>query len=370
MKTSHFIIVSALCLLLINCAPKEQTYTVEMVDGTRVVHNLAPAWGDEQKITLSLVRTLGEVGVEEDENYQFFGPIAVQTDQDENIYILELQGKSIKKYGKNFKYISTIGKDGSGPGEFIFPNHFEIGSDSRIYVFDLGNQRIEVMTLEGNYYESIRIQIGNQSAMRLESGSYVKLAGARQLMAMTEDNLNILLHIYDSAGNATNVFGKTRIYEDINMRISGNDAQLTHDLEDNIFSAMIYQNRIEKYTSFGELLLKISRQLPYEEGYVRRSREDGSRAPIFSRSITLDEKGRIWVQTYAAQMTPEERGKANPFQYTQTMLEVYDETGVLLTRIKTNPSGDYRMSLIHKNRIYFTSSSVNMDVKIYEIIEK
>ncbi|MCH7783683.1 hypothetical protein IID62_11525, partial [candidate division KSB1 bacterium] len=59
--------------MLINCAPKEQTYTVEMVDGTRVVHNLAPAWGDEQKITLNLVRTLGEVGVEEDENYQFFG---------------------------------------------------------------------------------------------------------------------------------------------------------------------------------------------------------------------------------------------------------------------------------------------------------
>ena len=369
MKNSNFIIVSALCLLLINCAPKEQTYTVEMVDGTRVVHNLAPAWGDEHKITLSLVRTLGDVDVEEDENYQFFGPWEVQVDKDENIYILELQGNSIKKYDKDFKYVTTIGKKGAGPGEFNFPIHFEIGIDNRIYVNDAGNQRVEVMSLEGDYIESIRMQVSNQSVIRLDSGNYVKVVGDRRFQSITDEELNTLIHIYDSSGVETNVFGKLRKYEEVNMANYGNSAQLAHDRDDNIYTAMQSQNRIEKYTPSGELLLKISRQLPYEEGIVMFS-EDRSRAPSFSRRITLDEKGRIWVQTFQAQMTPEEWGKENPFQYDQTMLEVFDETGVLLTRIKTVPSGDYHMSLIHNNRIYFTSPSVNMDVKIYEIVEK
>lgn len=359
-----------LCMIIINCAPKEQTYTVEMVDGTRVVHNLSPAWGDEQKITLNLVHTLGEVGVEEDENYLFFGPAEVQIDHEGNIYILESRGNSIKKYDKDFKYITTIGKEGMGPGEFRFPRHFDIGSDNRIYVQNMGNQRIEIMSLEGDYIESIRMLLMNSSALRFDSGAYVKIVGQRSFEPLQDDELNTLVHIYDSAGTETNVFGKMRKYEEINMAVYGNAAQLAHDRDDNIYTAMQSQNRIEKYTVTGKLLLKISRELPYEEGIVMISREDNSRAPTFSRSITLDEKGRIWVQTYSAQMTPEEWEKENFFQYIQTMLEVFDETGVLLTRIKTGPSGDYKMSLIKDNLIYFTSPSVNMDVKIYEIVEK
>lgn len=150
----------------------------------------------------------------------------------------------------------------------------------------------------------------------------------------------------------------------------GNGTQLAHDRDENIFAAFRLQNRIEKYSLSGELLLKISRQLPYEEGTVRINMEDNTMAPSFSRRITLDEKGRIWVQTFSAQLTPEEWEKENRFQYDQTMLEVFDGTGVLLTRIKTNPPGDYYMSLIHNNRIYFTSPTVNMDVKVYEIVEK
>jgi len=264
---------------------------VEIVDGTRVVHNLAPAWGDEQKITLNLVRTLGDINVEDDENYLFFGPTEVQIDHDGNIYILEMRGNSIKKYNKDFRYITTIGKEGEGPGELKYPNHFQIGSDNKIHVSDMGNQRIEIFSLEGEYLESIRMLIFNSSAIRLNSGSYAKIVGQRRFEPMKDVEMNTLIHIYDSAGTETNVFGKMRKYEEINMAVYGNAAQLAHDRDDTIYTAMQSQNRIEKYTSTGKFLLKISRQLPYEEGIVMINREDRSRAPSFSQSITLDEIG-------------------------------------------------------------------------------
>ncbi|MCH8286833.1 hypothetical protein IIB79_09945, partial [candidate division KSB1 bacterium] len=257
-----------------------------------------------------------------------------------------------------------------GPGEFKSSVNLVLMTDNRMYVFNRGNHRIEVLSLNGDYIESIRMQILNSPVMRLDSGSYVKVSGQRSFEPLQDDQLNTLIHIYDSQGTEINAFGKMRRYDDGNMSAYGNHAWLAHDYDENIFTAMTYQNRIEKYSTNGELLLKISRQLPYEEGIIMINREDNSRAPGFARSITLDEKGRIWVQTFAAQITPEDYEKENPSQLINTMLEVFDETGVLITRIKVNPPGDYIMRLIRNNHIYFTSSTINMDVKIYEIIEK
>ena len=50
--------------------------------------------------------------------YLYRNPAEALTDQNNNIYVIEYHGTNIKKYSKEGKYLATIGRDGSGPGEF------------------------------------------------------------------------------------------------------------------------------------------------------------------------------------------------------------------------------------------------------------
>ena len=72
--------VTVIILFLLNCGGEDATYTVEMIDGVRHVHNLTPLWSDEQKISLEFVRQIGELE-SEDENYQFYQPIDITVDR-------------------------------------------------------------------------------------------------------------------------------------------------------------------------------------------------------------------------------------------------------------------------------------------------
>ena len=58
----------------------------------------------------------------------------------------------IVKFTKEGRYIKSWGKKGSGPGEFREPHDIFIGgTQSRLYVADRKNSRIQVFDLEGNF---------------------------------------------------------------------------------------------------------------------------------------------------------------------------------------------------------------------------
>jgi sugar lactone lactonase YvrE len=44
---------------------------------------------------------------------------------------------------------SEFGQAGSGPGQFISPQHIAIDKDGTIYLVDRGNRRVHVMTPDG-----------------------------------------------------------------------------------------------------------------------------------------------------------------------------------------------------------------------------
>ncbi|MCH7804688.1 MAG: hypothetical protein IH937_11460, partial [Acidobacteria bacterium] len=61
-------------LMTLFCSTQESTYIVEVIDGIRYVQNIAPAWGDDPKLAIDLVRTIGDLDTPE-ENFQLYLPV-------------------------------------------------------------------------------------------------------------------------------------------------------------------------------------------------------------------------------------------------------------------------------------------------------
>jgi sugar lactone lactonase YvrE len=62
----------------------------------------------------------------------------------------------IAKLDKDGKFIKSIGKWGSGPGEFKTPHAVDIDSRGRLVVGDRGNNRLQILDLDGNFVEDFK----------------------------------------------------------------------------------------------------------------------------------------------------------------------------------------------------------------------
>ena len=71
--------------------------------------------------------------------YLYRNPAEALTDQNNNIYVIEYHGTNIKKYSKEGKYLATIGRDGSGPGEFSEISSCDILKDKIIIFGSISN---------------------------------------------------------------------------------------------------------------------------------------------------------------------------------------------------------------------------------------
>lgn len=109
------------------------------------------------KTTISLIE---EVTISNDsidnEDYRFINPVAVDLDENNNIYILEYTNCSINKFDVNGKFISNFGRMGQGPGEFKQSNSMVI-LNNKIYVSDLLQRRVVVFNIDGTSNDIIKL---------------------------------------------------------------------------------------------------------------------------------------------------------------------------------------------------------------------
>jgi sugar lactone lactonase YvrE len=75
----------------------------------------------------------------------------------------------ISVFSREGKYLRSFGKLGSGPGEFRTPHDIFIDDKDRLFVADRGNQRIQVLDLEGKMLAQWK-QYGRPSGIALRGG--------------------------------------------------------------------------------------------------------------------------------------------------------------------------------------------------------
>jgi len=104
--------------------------------------------------------TLGKPGVKGNPPEALTEPTDVATDPaNGDIYVAEshsnvedadLVGR-ISVFDKTGKFLRTIGKTGSGPGEFRTPHMIKFDSQGRLIVADRHNHRIQILTKDGKF---------------------------------------------------------------------------------------------------------------------------------------------------------------------------------------------------------------------------
>jgi len=107
-----------------------------------------------------VMMTLGKAGVKGNPPEALTEPTDVVTDPGNgDVYVAEshtdvtdpnLIGR-ISVFDKNGKFLRTIGKAGTGPGEFRTPHALEFDSMGRLVVADRHNHRVQILTKDGRF---------------------------------------------------------------------------------------------------------------------------------------------------------------------------------------------------------------------------
>jgi hypothetical protein len=378
---------------------------IETVDGTRVVHNgKEGTWGKEQKVSMEFRKTIGDIE-STDDNILFYMPTAMAFDEEGHIYVLDSGNHRIQKFDADGKYMTTIGNQGQGPGEFQYPQSIDVDSDGMLYVSESMNRRIQILTPEGKEHKTVKMIDGAVGLVRTFGSDKMLMGGTglfRFGMGMMDEEdkeLPKFFKVLDREGELQKDFGSQHNFNDFLMNRMGNQFHFILDEDDNIYVAFDYQNRIEKYSPDGTLLWKSDRELnfstdpPKAKGGIQRS---GGRVlvepPEMNRcasGVAVDNKGRTWVVTLRRQIKDEERvqtnirasmstsggrsmnvsvgGNADVRETDMFQLEVYDPEGVLLGAVPVKHFVDD--IFINGDRIYLLDRMRGMQFFEYQIIE-
>jgi hypothetical protein len=196
---------------------------------------------------------------------------------------------------------------------------------------------------------------------------------------------------YDSTYSFMHYFGRKKQYPPINdkrieqgsMRFRIDYSQLqnnfsaSRDNQDNIYIVFNIQNRIEKYTSDGTLILRANRKLNYEESTKPEMRNtvlmmgkerNIVKAPGYnsiSSGSGIDRFARLWAFTNKYQ--PDLAEESDPSLYMH--FEIFDSDGILLGYLPL-PAVNTVNFRIFNDRMYFIDISNEMCVYEYKIVEK
>ncbi len=380
---------------------------IETVDGVQIIHNEAQGqWGKNPQVELEFIKTIGEMDSLDDEVI-FFMPTDIGFDLKGNIYVLDSGNHRIQKFSPDGEYLTTLGGQGQGPGEFQYPQSLSIDSEGYLYISDMGNRKIHVLKPGGGEHHTIQMNEGGVDNIRCLSNGQIIMGGGGGLMmvglgGMNEDqDLGKLLTVLDSEGNVVKEFGEKLDYKDFLMNRAGNRYHFAVDETGYVYVAFDVQNRIEKYSPEGELLWKSDRKLNFE--VTSPKKKLGSRKmsggmveikmPQMNRcanGIAVDEKGRVWVAGYKRQINEDEQvqtsvsvsmdsggrrsmsmkpgGNTDVRETDAFRLEIYSPEGMLLGKVQLGHFVDD--ILINGDKIYMLDKMRGSQYYEYKIIEK
>jgi Tol biopolymer transport system component len=73
----------------------------------------------------------------------------MDVDEDGRIYVLDMQAREVRVFGSDGEYLRTIGRPGSGPGEFSAATILVVATNNAVLVADLINRRVHRFSPEG-----------------------------------------------------------------------------------------------------------------------------------------------------------------------------------------------------------------------------
>ena len=139
-----------LCLLLAGCAGADAApgwqAVRDTIGDTVVVRTVAGSiWGASRVLQEDL-----SIGVEEGAPEEMFGDLrSIAVAPDGAIYVMDPE-PALRKFDRTGRFVGTIGRLGSGPGEYRSPDGgLVVLRDGRVVIRDPGNGRLQLVTSDG-----------------------------------------------------------------------------------------------------------------------------------------------------------------------------------------------------------------------------
>jgi sugar lactone lactonase YvrE len=138
-----------------------------------------------------LLLTLGKPGGAAEPDY-FYQPNDVVVAPNGDIFVGEGHGggnSRILKFSKDGKFIKSLGKKGSGPGEFNGPHALAFDSKGRLVVGDRTNNRIQIVDQDGKFI-SETAEFGRPSGIWIDKNDILYVADSESEEAPGKDTNN------------------------------------------------------------------------------------------------------------------------------------------------------------------------------------
>jgi RHS repeat-associated protein len=242
-------------------------------------------------------------GSEGSGNGQFYYPEGIAADPQGNIWVADTQNNRVQKFDSTGKYLTQFGSEGSGNGQFLYPRAIAVDALGNIWVADTQNNRVQKFDSTGKYLTKFGTEGSGNGQFEFPAG----IAADAQGNIWVVDSYNNRVEKFDSTGKyltkfGTEGFGNGQFYY---------PTGIAADSQGNIWVADTNSNRVQKFDSTGKYLIQVG------------SEGSGNGQFLYPRGIAADPQGYIWVVDTA-----------------NHRVQKFDSTGKYLTQFGSEGSGN------------------------------
>ncbi len=244
--------------------------------------------------------------------------------------ILDTQGKQVLVFKQNGILLSSIGKIGSGPGEYKNPYHMDINKFGQVLILDTGNMRVSKFNQNGTFLSSNNVKLGVRIKADNNKGFY--------LYNSTESafkDKGVISH-YNEDGQNVNTFCKPF------FKIGMVGVNFAKDNDGNLYIAHSTVYSIKKYSAEGHFI--------NEFGVVPKNFK-GLDIPI-NKLTNLNELDET-TPVLRIVVTPNNLVLIEYSVNKKSWLDIYDTSGKLFKAGIKLPQGMRLGSTDKDNQIYF-----------------
>jgi streptogramin lyase len=229
--------------------------------------------------------TLGEPGVEGNDNEHFANPADVAFDANGNIYIADQWNHRVQIYDKDGNYLHTVGSGpGAGPTQLNSPAGVTVTGNGDIYVADYTNHRIQIFYNNGTH----KATLGVTGVHGSDNGHFWRPS---DVAVDAWGNI----YVADTWNNRVQKFDHNRGYLMTIANFWGASGVST-DSAGNVYVADTWNNRVQVYNGAGNYLATIGGSFG---GGANQLRYPARVAVDASGNVYIADKDNQRVQKYA-----------------------------------------------------------------------
>lgn len=368
-KGSIKFILVAIVLTSIGCVNRENR--VEVVNGIELVKNLNKPTKPELGLELKPIYSISSGEIIDDSSRYLTNIHELVSDKEQNIYLLDKNRASVKKYNKNGDFIKAFGRRGDGPGEIFRPSSMALYKDT-IYINDLDSRKVVKYDTDGNFIGNNHF--GANVPRKIQTTSNGMFTSIQFQFNQGDDNLALdgvlvlsdhsyvdTLRLWERSG----VYGETTDLHDFypEYQVSSRYIYVADNSRDHF--------RIDQFDHDGKKVREISRsykRIKMDERDMELIKERFKRSNPNLDSVTVelrykfaiqdievDKDENIWIKPSLEERSADNYGK---------IYEIYSSKGIFLNRV-TIPEGDLDTTIkLIGDRLYLIDQ-LNLRVKAF-----